>query len=63
MNKHWINKILIDKHWISLGIAIRNGKDLLYGYRTYQRILEIHLFLLHIRLGYLVEKGEIDVKD
>lgn len=59
MNKHWINKILIDKHWISLGIAIRNGEDF-YRYRTYQRILEIHLFLLHIRFGYLVEKVESD---
>ena len=59
MNKHWINKILIDKDWISLGIGIRNEEDF-YRYRTYQRILEIHLFLLHIRLGYLIEKVEND---
>ncbi len=58
MTKQYIKKLLIDKNWISLGITFRNGKDLLHGWNVYQRILEIHLFIIHIRLGYLIKKED-----
>ena len=55
MRKEWINEFIVDRHYISFGMSVEYGA-FLPKWNTFQRILQIHLFIVHIQLGYLIEK-------
>lgn len=52
-----INKIMIDKKWITLGIQIGKERDLMYGPYAGSLAIQIHLFIIHIRLGIAYNRG------
>lgn len=48
-----ISKILINKRWIALGITLEKDKELIYGPDTNTINIQIHLLIIHIKLGIL----------
>ena len=52
-----ISKIMLDKKWITLGIQIGKERDLIYGPYASSLALQIHLFIIHIRLRIAYNRG------
>lgn len=52
-----ISRIMLDKKWIVLGIQIGKERDLMYGPYAGSLAIQIHLFIIHIRLGIAYNRG------
>lgn len=52
-----ISKIMLDKRWIALGIQIGKDQELMYGPYAGTLAIQIHLFVIHIRLGIAYNRG------
>lgn len=48
-----ISEILIDRNWISLGIYLSTQNSYIYGPNIKEIRLEIHLFIIHVKIGVI----------